>query len=302
MMTPMLEMIRNGNRSATGTAWLLAAAATACSGSDGASTHDGGQSSVDGASIVVGAVEGGSQAEAGPTTEGGAIDGASSVMTLPVDLRSAGTYAILAESGIATIPTSAVTGNVAVSPAAATYLTGFALTADITNVFSTSPQVTGQVFASDYAPPTPSALTAAIGDMKLAFSDAAGRAPTVTQLGAGNVGGRTLAPGVYEWSTDLLVPTPITLAGTATDVWIFQIAQNLTFSSAATVVLTGGALAKNVFWQVGAAVTLGTTSHCEGILLAQASVTLQTGASITGRLLAQTAVNIDASTVVEPSP
>jgi len=221
---------------------------------------------------------------------------------LPVNLGTAGGFAILAKSGISTVPPSAITGNLGVSPAAATYVTGFSLIADATNVFSTSPQVTGKVYAADYAVPTPSNLTTAVGDMELAFTDAAGRAPGVTELGAGDIGGMNLAPGVYKWGTGLLVPTDVTLTGLASDVWIFQIAQDLTINSGAKIVLAGGALPKNVFWQVAGKVELGTTAHCEGIVLTQTAITLQTGASINGRLLAQTAVNIDASTIVQPAP
>jgi len=220
---------------------------------------------------------------------------------LAVNLGTAGDFVILAKSGISTVPTSAITGNIAVSPAAATFITGFSLTADPTNGFSTSAQVTGKVYAANYAPPTPSILTTAVGDMELAFTDAAGRAPGVTELGAGNVGGMTLDPGVYKWGTGLLIPTDLTLAGDATDVWIFQIGQDLTMSSGTSVILTGGALPKNVFWQVAGLVDLGTTAHCEGVVLTQTSVTLRTGASIKGRLLAQTAVSIDGSSVVEPA-
>jgi hypothetical protein len=219
-----------------------------------------------------------------------------------VNLGTAARFVILAKSAISTVPTAAVTGDLGVSPAAATFITGFSLTADATNVFSSSPQVTGKVYAADYAVPTPSRMTAAIGDMELAFTEAGGRAPGVTELGAGNIGGKTLAPGVYKWGTGLLIPTDVTLAGGATAVWIFQIAQDLTVSSAAKVSLTGGALAKNVFWQVDGRVQLGTTAHLEGVVLTRTSITLATGASINGRLLAQTAVSIDGSTVVEPAP
>lgn len=72
------------------------------------------------------------------------------------------------------------------------------MTADATNVFSTSSQVTGNVYAANYASPTPSNLTTAVGDMEHAFTDAAGRAPGVTELGTGNIGGMTLTPGVYK--------------------------------------------------------------------------------------------------------
>ena len=208
----------------------------------------------------------------------------------------------LAESGISTVPASAITGNLGVSPAAATYITGFSLILDSTTVFSTSSQVTGKAHAADYASPTPGALTSAVADMQLAFTDAAGRAPGVTELGAGNIGGMNLAPGVYKWGTGLLIPADITLTGTATAVWIFQIAQNLTISNGTKILLAGGALPKNIFWQVSGLVDIGTTAHCEGVILTQTAITLRTGASINGRLLAQTAVNLDSNFVVEPSP
>jgi Ice-binding-like len=220
----------------------------------------------------------------------------------PVYLGTAGDYVILAESGISTVPTSAVTGDVGISPAAASYITGFSLTADATNLFSISAQVTGRVYAPGYAQPTPSNLTTAVGDMGLAYTDAAGRAAGVTELGAGNIGGMTLTAGVYKWSTGLLVPTSMTLEGSATDVWIFQVAQGLTVSNATIVTLSGGAVSKNVFWQVAGAVELGTTAQFEGVLLGMTSITLGTGASIDGRLLAQEAVNLDQNAVMQPAP
>jgi hypothetical protein len=163
-------------------------------------------------------------------------------------------------------------------------------------------QVTEKVYAAGDAVPTPSNLITAIGDMGLAFTDAAGRAPNVLELGAGSIGGITLAPGVYKWGTAVLIPADLTLSGSATAVWILQIAQTLTVSNAVAVHLTGGALAKNVFWQVAGFVDLGTTSHLEGIVLCQTMINLRTGASIAGRLLAQTAVTLDTSTVTQPSP
>jgi hypothetical protein len=224
------------------------------------------------------------------------------VAGVPVSLGAAGDYAILAKSAISTVPTSAITGDIGLSPAAATYITGFPLTPAASNVFSTSPQVTGKIYAADYAVPTPSNLTTAINDMATAYTDAAGRAPDVTELGAGDIGGRTLSAGVYRWSTGLLIPTDATLNGSATDVWVLQVAQNLTVSNGVVLHMTGGALAKNVFWQVAGSVDLGTTSQFEGNVLSQTMENLRTGASINGRLLAQTAVSIDASTVIEPAP
>jgi hypothetical protein len=219
-----------------------------------------------------------------------------------VNLRTAGDYVILAKSGISSVPASVITGNLAVSPAASTAITGFSLIADSTNVFSTSAEVTGKVYAADYAIPTPSNLTTAVGDMQTAYTDAAGRAAGVTELGGGSIGGMTLIPGVYKWGSGVLISSNVTLTGCATAVWVFEIAQGLSLSNATTVSLTGGGLPKNVFWQVAGGVVLGTTAHLEGVVLTQTAVTLATGASINGRLLAQTAVTLDRSTVVAPSP
>ena len=221
---------------------------------------------------------------------------------LPLNLGLAGNFVILAKSGVSTVPTSAITGNVGLSPAAASYITGFSMTADSSNVFSTSAQVTGQLFAADFAPPTPSNMTTTIGDMELAFTDAAGRAPDVTELGAGDISGATLTSGVYKWSSGLLLASDLTLTGSATEVWIFQIAQNLTVTNGVRITLAGGAMAKNIFWQVSGEATFGTTSHLEGIVLSQTLIALNTGATANGRLLAQTAVTLDAATVVAPAP
>jgi hypothetical protein len=107
---------------------------------------------------------------------------------------------------------------------------------------------------------------------------------------------------VYKWSTGLQIATDVTLTGNATDVWIFQIAEDLTVASAVDITLTGGALPKNVFWQVTGPVVVGTTARFEGVILTQKSVTLQTGAALHGRVLAQTAVELDANDVDEPTP
>ena len=222
----------------------------------------------------------------------------------PVVLGMAGNYVILAKSGIDTVATSAVTGDLGASPVAATGITHFSLVLDASGQFSTSSQVTGKVFAADYATPTPTNLTTAVSNMLTAYADAAGRAPDVTALGAGNIGGMTLYPGVFQWSTDVTIPTDVTLSGGPNDVWIFQISGNLSLAGATHIVLSGGALAKNIFWQVagGTGVTVGASAHFEGIVLAITAINVQTGASVNGRLLAQTAVNIQVSAVTQPAP
>ena len=220
--------------------------------------------------------------------------------TAPVNLGTAGNYAILAKTGISSVPDSVITGNIGVSPIDFTAITGFSLTADATNLFSTSAQITGKAYASDYAVPTPSNLTTAISNMETAYTDAAGRAVNYTELYGGDISGKTLTAGVYKWGTGVLINTNVTLNAGADDVWIFQIAEGITQASNTRIILTGGAQAKNIFWQAAETVAIGTDAHFEGIILGMTNITLGTNASINGRLLAQTAVTLDKSIVVAP--
>jgi len=219
-----------------------------------------------------------------------------------VELGEAGKYAILSKSGVTNVPPSTITGDMGVSPIAQTAITGFALSLDSSGTFATSSQVSGKIYAASAAAPTPSELTLSVLDMQAAYTDAAGRTnPDFLNLGAGNISGLTLDPGLYKWTTGLLVPTDVTIKGDADDVWIFQVAGTFNMSSAARINLADGAKAENIFWQIAGAVTLGTTSHFEGILLGATSVAVQTGASVNGRLLAQTAVTLQMNTVTEPA-
>lgn len=218
----------------------------------------------------------------------------------PVELGSADDYVILAQTGISTATTSDITGNMGVSPAAATYITGFSLTMDSTGFFSTSSQVTGNIYSSDYTSPTPTNLTAAIGDMQTAYIDAAGRAANYNELYAGDLSGKTLTAGVYKYGNSVLINTDLTLTGSATDVWIFQISGSLTEAAGVQITLAGGALAKNIVWQVADTVSIGTGAHFEGTILAMTNISVGTNASINGQLYAQTAVTLDANIIVKP--
>ena len=213
-----------------------------------------------------------------------------------VRLGTAGTFAILSKTGITDVYASAITGDVGTSP-----ITGAAL-------LLTCGEVTGNIYVVDAAGPLPCAindattLTASIGDMEIAYLDAEGRvSPNFTELGAGEIGGLTLVPGLYKWGTGLLISTDVTLAGGPNDVWIFQVAGTMNQASATRVTLTGGAQAKNIFWQVAGAVTIGTTAHLEGVVLAKTLIAVNTGASVNGRLLAQTAVTLQMNAVTQPA-
>ena len=220
----------------------------------------------------------------------------------PVNLRTAGSFVILTETGVTTTGTTTVVGDMGVSPIAATAMTGFGLVANSTNTFSTSSLVTEKVYAADYAPPTPTKMTTAISDMETAFTDAAGRtSPDFIELGGGDISGKTLLPGLYKWGTGVLITDAgITLAGGPNDVWIFQIAGDLIVNNAAKFTLIGGAQAKNIFWQVSGKATFGTTADVKGIILSQTLISMNTGATLSGRALAQTAVTLIANTITAP--
>ncbi|HUC88596.1 MAG TPA: ice-binding family protein [Candidatus Paceibacterota bacterium] len=219
-----------------------------------------------------------------------------------VNLGTAGNFAILAKTGVSTTGTTSITGDVGISPAEASYITGFSLNLPAYGAFSTSAQVTGKIYAPGYADPTPANITTAVSNMETAYIDGMGRTnPTATELGAGNIGGMTITPGIYKWSTGVTIPTDVTLSGSANDVWIFQIAQNLDISSATKVVLSGGAQANNIFWIVGGQTTLGTTSVFNGNILDQTTIVLNTGATLNGRALAQSAVTLDSNIVTMPT-
>jgi hypothetical protein len=217
-----------------------------------------------------------------------------SAPTATVDLGGAGHFVILSESGITDVPNTAVTGNVGTSP-----ITGAA-------DHLSCAEVTGKIYSvNDAGPPpcntrAPRKLTNAVEDMHTAYTDAAGRPPTITELGGGNIGGLTLVPGVYSWSTAVTIPSDVVLKGSSHAVWIFQIAKNLVVSNGKAVVLRGHAQAQNIFWQVAGKVSIGTTAHVAGIVLSKTLIAMKTGASIDGRLLAQTAVTLQMNRVSAP--
>ncbi|KDR71849.1 hypothetical protein GALMADRAFT_1344783 [Galerina marginata CBS 339.88] len=226
-------------------------------------------------------------------------DDALAIGPAAVNLRTAGNFAILAESGISTVPPSAITGNIGVSPTSATGLTGFSQTLDSTGTFSTSPQVVGKLFAASYTSPTPSQLTIAVADLNTAFTDANGRlSPGFSNLSNGNIGGLILAPGLYKWTSSVNAASSFTISGSPVDTWIFQISGTFGLAAGVRVTLLGGALASNIVWAVSSSVTLGAGSHLEGVVLGKTAITVQTGTSVNGRLLGQTNVALQVATVV----
>ncbi len=233
---------------------------------------------------------------ASPGSPGSA--GSSARPQAPIKLGSAGTFALLSKTGITDVYASVINGDVGASP-----ITGAAIGLTCGEI------ATGILYTVDAAGPLPCSVTAAtlltsaVSDMETAYTDAAGRVlPDFTELGSGEIGGKTLVPGLYKWGTDVKISTDVTLSGGPTDVWIFQISGGIDQASATRVTLAGGALAKNVFWQAAGAVSIGTTAHFEGVVLAKTLVAVKTGATINGRLLAQTAVTLQKNSVTQPAP
>jgi hypothetical protein len=131
-----------------------------------------------------------------------ALVNAAAAYTEQVNLQTAENYVILTKTGISTAPTSSITGDMAVSPIAATAITGFDLVMDKGGEFSKSSQITGKAYAADYAAPTPTHLNAAVGDMETAYADVSKLAST-TSLVDGAIGSKTLTTGVYTFGEDI---------------------------------------------------------------------------------------------------
>ena len=220
------------------------------------------------------------------------------VVQAPINLKSTSDFIVIAGSLISNIPTSALTGNIGLSPAAGSFITGFGGT-----------EITGNVYTVDATGPAGSitdatGLTTAKGDLTAAYNDAAGRVSTDIVLLAGNIGGLTLTPGLYKSSGSLEISSgdlTFDALGDANAVFIIQIASSLNATSGRKVFLSGGALASNIYWQVGTSATLGTTSVFKGTIMADQSISMNTGATIQGRLLARIAsVTLSSNTIVKP--
>ncbi len=216
-----------------------------------------------------------------------------------VDLNTAAPFAVLAGTAVTDVPTSSITGDVGLSPAAGSNYTGL-----------TQLQVTGSIYSTNAAGPAgsvndPGLLTTAKNDLTNAFTSANGQPATTSYTTTDNqLGGKTLTPGVYAFgaaaTANLTAASPLVLDGNG--VYIFQASSSLVTASGSVVRLEGGAQACNVFWTVGSSATLGSGSTFVGTLMALTSATLDSAATVQGRILAQNAaVTLDANTITVPS-
>jgi ice-binding like protein len=255
--------------------------------------------------LVVGCGSGGGDGAAAVppavSQAGGVCSGAACV-----DLKTAGSFVILAQAGVTNVPSSPITGNVGVHP-----ITGAAIgvtCAEVSGtIYDTDGAYTGGGAADVTCRTTNAALLdTAVNDSIAAYVDAAGRpagaGATNLNRGGGTLTDDTLVAGTYTWTTTLDIPTNLTLSGSATDVWILQISGNLNQAAAMSVNLTGGAQSKNVFWQVGGGTTsIGSTAHFAGIVITGGQVVMGANASLDGRLYTGTIVTLDHNTVTRPA-
>jgi hypothetical protein len=202
-------------------------------------------------------------------------------------LGSAAHFTILAGAAITTTGGGIVNGDVGASP-----ITGAA-------IHLTQAQVNGTIYAVDATGPAGSVIDAALlltakGDLTTAYNDAAGRTPIPSgpflNPGVGNIGGLNLIPGLYKFTgTASITGSDVTLTGGPDDVWIFQIAADLEVGSTVHVILAGGAQARNIFWQVGTSVTIGTFAVFKGTIMSDQAIVMNTSSAMDGRALAFTA-------------
>jgi hypothetical protein len=229
----------------------------------------------------------------------------------PINIGKAGDYVILTKSGIATIPTSHITGNIGVSPITAAAMTGFGLVLDGSGQFATASQLSAgsEAHGASYAGAVAAALTVAVLDMQAAYTEAAGRTEgregetEKINLHGGILGAvlgsseNPLKPGIYTYTTAVTINADLHLVGDPYSVFIIRTTGVLTQAANTKVILHGGVNPENVFWQVAGNAVVGVGAHMSGILLVFTDIALQTGCTLVGRAFSQTACNLDAATV-----
>lgn len=216
---------------------------------------------------------------------GGRVLPAANCGQVPVPLASAGSYAVLASSTVTSTGATHLTGDLGLSPG--TSVTGF-------------PPGTITGTENVTVPGAPGAEA----NLTIAYNNASGRTLCPVTI-AGNIGGETLTPGLYKSTSSLAISSgDLTLSGggNPNGVFIFQVASAFTTTSGRQVILTNGAEAGNVFWQIGSSATLGTTSVMMGTVMAHDSISMLTGSVLTGRAMAETGeVSLADSTITVPT-
>ncbi|MDQ1429840.1 MAG: hypothetical protein QOF40_442, partial [Actinomycetota bacterium] len=236
--------------------------------------------------------------------------GTATASPTPVGLGAATNFAIRAGSGISDVPTSTITGDVGLSPAAGSAYTGL-----------TCAEVTGTIYQVSAGGPAPCVttdaglMTTVENDARTAFNHTSAL-PGATPVGP-DLAGANLVAGIYSFgaaATNLSGTLTLNAQADPSAVWIFQASSTLITSSSSRVAftnlppgVTAAQLACNVYWTVGSSATIASGTSFVGTILASASIQAVTGATVTGRLLAGNAagaggaVTLDTNTILRPT-
>lgn len=212
-----------------------------------------------------------------------------------INLRSAADFSLLAHGGITSLPTSSISGKVGVRPATRAEL-------------KIAPEELSGGLAATYATDdkdsaATSALMSAKIDLINAYNETETKQPDTEKIDlfGGALGNKILPAGVYKWNSRVTIPNDLTLEGSDSDVFIFEVAGDLRVGSDVTIKLSGGAQAKNVFWQVGDNVLVKTRSSMVGTVMAQGMVEMREQSRLEGRLFSKNnSISLDKVTITKP--
>lgn len=159
------------------------------------------------------------------------------------------------------------------------------------------------IYGSDDETDPINLLSNAKVDLVLAYKEALALSADKDKSGlsGNNLGAKSFSPGCYKWNEDLFIKNDIIINGSESDVFIFKIPNNLKISSGVHMTLSGGAKAKNIFWQVGGKAEIGSESIMVGTILAEGSIDLNSRSELTGRALSKNSyIHLNQSTVIKP--
>jgi hypothetical protein len=213
----------------------------------------------------------------------------------PIALRAADAFAMIAHSAITSLPASVITGKVGVRPGmrADMKITPEEITGGIVETYATDDTDTSAA----------SLITTAKLDLINAYNETETRTPDADKIDlfGGALGNKVLPAGVYKWNSRVTIPNDLILEGTETDVFIFKIAGDLRIGSDVTIKLSGGAQAKNIYWQVGDNFLMKAKSTVVGTVMAQGTVEMRDSSRLDGRVFSKNnSISLDKATVTRP--
>ena len=213
-------------------------------------------------------------------TESSKIETSHSRKLKAIKIGQAEDFAILAYASIYSTPSSSIDGKVGLMPGIKKQIT-----LDPSEVIGGASDIIG---SDDETNPI-NLLSNAKVDMVTAYKEAVALTPDEDKVGLyeGKLSAKTLLPGCYMWNSDLTITSDFTIEGTDSDIWVFKIPANFKVSNGVHLKLSGGANAKNIFWQVAGSAVLESGSVLAGTIIAQQSIEMKNHSLLTGRVFAK---------------